>query len=127
MARKGETRTDGVNAILHTLEDFMPPATRECYFYPGRQWRFDIAWPERKVAVEYEGNTWVAGGSRHNTGIGYRLDVEKYNAAAVQGWCVIRVTSDMLRDLTYIRPILLAWELRGSEPEEVGVNGNIPC
>lgn len=64
-----------------------------------RRWRFDVAWPEKKVAMEFEGGTWSkTRKSRHTTGAGYRNDCYKYNRAAVDGWKVIRATSDMLRD-----------------------------
>jgi hypothetical protein len=102
---------------LHSLED-VPPFTREHYFAIGRRWAFDLAWPMLKVALEYEGNTWVAGGSRHNTGAGFRSDVDKYNHAAMLGWCVIRVTADMVRDLAYLDTLIPALMAReGADPE----------
>lgn len=69
---------------------------REYRFAPPRRWRFDLAWPERRIAVEVEGGTWSGG--RHVRGGGYRRDVDKYNEAARLGWAVFRVTADMVRD-----------------------------
>lgn len=69
--------------------------TPEHRFHPTRQWRFDYAWPERKVALEYEGIV-VKGRlsrSRHATLQGYTNDVSKYNAAQVLGWIVLRCTA----------------------------------
>jgi len=60
----------------------------------GRKWEFDFAWPEHKVAVECEGGTWSGG--RHTRGAGYAGDCEKYNAASLLGWTLIRTTTDML-------------------------------
>lgn len=75
----------------------LPAPTRELRFAPPRRWRFDLAWPERQqVAVEVEGGTWVRG--RHSRGAGMRKDAEKYNAAMLAGWRVLRVTSDMIAD-----------------------------
>ncbi len=74
------------------------PPLREYRFAPPRRWRFDLAWPPRWLAVEVEGGTWSAG--RHTRAAGYRADVEKYNAAALAGWTVLRVTADMVRDGT---------------------------
>jgi very-short-patch-repair endonuclease len=67
---------------------------REHQFDAARRWRFDFAWPDLMVAVEVEGGQWVGGhgGSR------FRKDAEKYNEAAIQGWMVLRLTTDMVDD-----------------------------
>lgn len=59
-----------------------------------RDWRFDFAWPEFKVAVEMEGGTWVKGA--HVRGKHFRSDCEKYNFAQSLGWLIFRLTGDML-------------------------------
>jgi hypothetical protein len=60
-------------------------------FHPDRKWRFDLAIPEHKIALEYEG---IYGGkSRHTTVSGYTADSEKYNQAAILGWRVLRYTA----------------------------------
>lgn len=64
----------------------------EYCFYPDRKFRFDFAWPSRKIALEVEGGTWSSG--RHTTGKGFEGDCEKYNSAVVLGWKVIRATSN---------------------------------
>lgn len=61
-----------------------------------RRWRFDFAWPELRLAVEIEGGTWTGG--RHVRGSGYERDLEKYNAAALLGYTVLRVTPAMVED-----------------------------
>lgn len=71
-----------------------PPLVREHKFCDGRRWRFDFANVIAKVAVEIEGGTWVKG--RHTSGMGFRRDCEKYNAASEAGWIVYRLTTDML-------------------------------
>lgn len=68
----------------------LPTAQREHRFHPQRKWRFDWAWPLVKVAVECEGGVWTQG--RHTRGAGYIGDLEKYNAAALLGWTVLRFT-----------------------------------
>jgi len=72
----------------------LPEPVREWRFHPVRRWRFDFAWPSRMVAVECEGGTWSGG--RHVRGQGFEGDCQKYNAAAVMGWKVLRVTGGML-------------------------------
>ena len=61
---------------------------------PGRKFRFDFAWPDRMLAVEVEGGTWIGG--RHTSGAGFRADCQKYNLAAMAGWRVLRFTADMI-------------------------------
>lgn len=65
-------------------------------FTPERQWRFDIAILDKKIAIEYEGiheGTGTTGKSRHTTKLGYSNDCEKYNNAICYGWKVLRFTA----------------------------------
>lgn len=62
----------------------------EYRFHPTRRWRFDIAWPDKMLAIEIEGGAWIAG--RHNRPAGYIKDMDKYNEAALLGWRVLRYT-----------------------------------
>lgn len=63
---------------------------REYRFHVERKWRFDFAELETFVAVEVEGLSKHK--SRHTSWTGFRNDCEKYNAAAIMGWCVLRFT-----------------------------------
>ena len=63
---------------------------------PARKWRFDFAWPDLKVAIEYEGV--ISPKARHTTIAGYTGDCTKYNTAALLGWQVYRFTAPMLAD-----------------------------
>lgn len=67
----------------------------EYYFAKPRMFRFDIAIPERMIAIEYEG---IVGKSRHTTVTGYTRDATKYNIAASKGWRVYRYTALNYRD-----------------------------
>jgi len=62
----------------------------------GRRWRFDMAWPDKMVAAEVEGGVWSRG--RHTRGAGYVADCEKYNAATLLGWRVLRIPTPMVED-----------------------------
>ena len=66
-----------------------PPLQREWRFDEVRRWRFDFAHLGAMVAVEVEGGTHANG--RHNRAQGYADDCEKYNAAALDGWTVLRL------------------------------------
>ena len=74
----------------------LPEPMREVVFAKaiGRLWRFDLAWPERKIAVECDGGTWTAG--RHVRGKGFAEDCVKFNTAAENGWRVFRFTTEMV-------------------------------
>jgi hypothetical protein len=72
----------------------LPTPQEEYIFCPGRKWRFDFAYPDKKVAIECEGGSWIQG--RHNRGTGFANDCEKYNAAALLGWRVLRYTPQMI-------------------------------
>lgn len=69
----------------------------EFKFHPTRKWRFDLAIPHHRIAIEIEGGTW--NGGRHSRGAGFRGDCEKYNEATKMGWRVLRYTPDMIDQL----------------------------
>lgn len=70
-----------------------------------RKWRFDFAWPHKKVAVEVEGGThW--GKSRHSKGSGFEKDARKYNRAAREGWVVLRYSTGMVKSGEAIDEVL---------------------
>lgn len=84
----------------------LPQPTPEYRFAPPRRWRFDYAWPadvliahgvscaRGGIAIEVEGGAFTRG--RHTRGAGFVKDMEKYNAAALAGWKVLRVTPGQL-------------------------------
>ena len=73
----------------------LPEPEREYRFHPPRRFRFDFAWVAQKIAVAIEG-------FGHHKLNRYGRDIEKYNLAALDGWCVIRVRRDELDDLSGI-------------------------
>jgi hypothetical protein len=85
--------------VLLCQRSGLPMPTREYRFDPSRRWRADFGWEEERVLLECEGAVWSGG--RHTRGSGYLSDMEKYNAAAVQGWVLIRATpQDLCTDET---------------------------
>ncbi len=80
-----------------------PVPQREFHFHRIRKWRFDFAYPEKRIGIEVEGGIWSGG--RHTRGAGYHADCEKYNEAAVDGWRVLRFTPKMVLDLSAVNCI----------------------
>lgn len=80
---------------------------KEYKFHPVRKWRFDYACPELKIAIEYEGL--FSAKSRHTTVTGFTGDCEKYNAAQIEGWIVLRFTA---KSTSLLTPITKAVDLR---------------
>ena len=68
---------------------------QEFYFHPERKWRADFHLIDKKILVEVEGGIWSGG--RHIRGKGYLRDLEKYNAATMMGFQVIRFSTDQVK------------------------------
>lgn len=62
---------------------------RQFAFNKPRKHLADIAFVELGVLIEVEGGLWVYG--RHNRPQGFMDDCEKYNAAAIKGYRLIRI------------------------------------
>lgn len=82
------TEARGLKEIKLILQLMKIDFIAEHRFNETRQWRFDIAIPSLKIAIEYEGI--MSRKSRHTTVTGYTKDCEKYNAATIAGWRVLR-------------------------------------
>lgn len=57
----------------------------------GRLWRVDFAWPDRRVAVEFDGFDW------HSSREALRQDRQKRAALEEIGWRVLSIVSDDVR------------------------------
>lgn len=80
-----------LQAIKQILQrEFDAEIILEHKFHPSRKWRFDLAIPSVKLAVEIEGAVYTNG--RHTRGTGFLNDIEKYNEAAMLGWTLLRFT-----------------------------------
>ncbi|MEM4203152.1 MAG: hypothetical protein QXS54_03685 [Candidatus Methanomethylicaceae archaeon] len=98
----------------------IPAPEREYYFDPPRKWRFDYAWPERKVAVEIEGGVWTYG--RHNRAATFIKDLEKYNRAVELGWRVLRYTPQQLSLVDTYEQIATVYHGGCSDDKAAGTN-----
>ena len=81
--------SEAVDALVFQIRAVgLPAPVREHKFpSPTARWRFDLAWPDRHVAVEVDGGVWTGG--RHVTGSGATKDAEKFSNAAALGWRVL--------------------------------------
>ena len=88
----------------------------EYSFAPPRRWRFDFAYPHRKLAVEIDGSS-AGGGGRHAFPQHREKDNEKFNEAALRGWVVLHGTTQQAEN-----GWLLEWVVRFlKQPREVTV------
>ena len=78
--------------------------------------RFDFVWPGLFLAVEVEGLSRRI--SRHTTFAGFRGDCEKYNEAAILGWCVLRFTDKEIKSGSALSMIERAIEKANGEREQ---------
>lgn len=76
---------------------------QEFEFHPKRKWRADFHLVGKKILVEVEGAIWSGG--RHTRGKGYIGDMEKYNAATMMGFQVIRFSTDQVKSGLAIQQI----------------------
>ncbi|BCX73991.1 endonuclease domain-containing protein [Acinetobacter sp. Tol 5] len=68
---------------------------QEYKFHPKRKWRADFLIVGKKILVEVEGGVWSNG--RHTRGKGYIGDMEKYNAAVLMGYQVLRFSTEQVK------------------------------
>lgn len=86
------------SVVLGSLRDALPDARfeEEYRWRMDRKWRWDLAILPYQVAVEYQGGVWEGG--RHVRGVGYTQDIEKMLWGIADGWTVIWLTYDLVRD-----------------------------
>lgn len=99
--KKGNKKSsiDPKTKIAFMLNELRIDYKTEFLFHPTRKWRFDYAFPQLKVAIEYEG-IFGGGKSRHTTVTGYTEDADKYNQAQALGWKVFRYTAKNYQNLS---------------------------
>ena len=66
----------------------LPEPETQAMLIPGRKWRWDLAWPSKRLAVEVQGGIWTRG--KHGRGSGILNDMDKLNAAQLAGWRVLQ-------------------------------------
>ena len=81
--------------FLPMLKERWPDAVAEFRFHPTRKWSADFAIPSERLLIEVEGG--IFSGGRHTRGAGFMGDMEKYNAAAMLGYRVLRYSPTQLK------------------------------
>ncbi|WP_394651020.1 DUF559 domain-containing protein [uncultured Acinetobacter sp.] len=76
---------------------------QEYKFHAKRKWRADFLITGTKILIEVEGGIWSGG--RHTRAKGYLGDMEKYNAAAVMGFKVLRFDTQQVKSGLAIKQI----------------------
>ena len=84
----------GEAALIQQLRAFKIEFVQEFQFHTSRKWRADFHIKNTKLLIEVEGGIWSGG--RHTRGKGYLGDMEKYNAATMMGFQVLRFSTEQV-------------------------------
>lgn len=71
----------------------LPAPVAEHRFHGTRNWRFDWAYLDQKIAIEYQGGNYTGRGG-HNSVKGLRNDYAKFTEASLLGWTLILIDSE---------------------------------
>ena len=84
----------GEAALIQQLRALKIEFVQEFRFHTARKWRADFHIKNTKLLIEVEGGIWSGG--RHTRGKGYIGDMEKYNAATMMGYQVLRFSTEQV-------------------------------
>ena len=84
----------GEAALIQQLRALKIEFVQEYKFHSTRKWRADFYIKNTKLLIEVEGGIWSGG--RHTRGKGYIGDMEKYNAATMMGFQVLRFSTEQV-------------------------------
>ena len=92
---KKKTVSVGEAILCNHLDALKIEYEQEFKFHAVRKWRADFRLIKYPVLIEVEGGVFVNGG--HSRGKAYTNNCEKYSAMAIDGWFVIRATTDQVK------------------------------
>ena len=100
-AAPAEMAAAPVNALAMRFEALWqrwngPQLEREYKFSAARRWSADYCHTASRTIIELEGGIYSAG--RHTRAAGFLGDIEKYNAAAMLGYTVLRLGTGQVDD-----------------------------
>lgn len=81
--------------VASIKQERLPTPVLEYRFHSIRRWRFDLAFPDRLVAVEIHGAVYSFG--HHTRGRGFEDDREKANEAQIMGWRVLEYSTGQVK------------------------------
>lgn len=84
----------GEAALIQQLRALKIEFVQEFRFHTSRKWRADFHIKNTRLLIEVEGGIWSGG--RHTRGKGYLGDMEKYNAATMMGFQVLRFSTEQV-------------------------------
>ena len=84
----------GEAALIQQLKTLKIEFEQEFQFHTTRKWRADFHIKNTTLLIEVEGGIWSGG--RHTRGKGYIGDMEKYNAATMMGYQVLRFSTEQV-------------------------------
>jgi len=99
LTKKTTNTPDYVGQISAALNIMGIKHEREYKFLHDRRFRFDIALPEIKLAIEFEGGIFANGA--HTRGKHYASDAKKYNLATMHDWKLLRYTSEDTKNINW--------------------------
>ena len=91
---KQKNISKGEAALIQQLRALKIEFVQEFQFHTTRKWRADFHIKNTKLLIEVEGGIWSGG--RHTRGKGYIGDMEKYNAATMMGYQVLRFSTEQV-------------------------------
>lgn len=98
------TREVFAGLVFHCRALGLPEPVAEFRFHPVREWMFDAAWPDHRIALEQEGVVYAKEqgdhrlGGRHTSRAGFVGDLEKYSEAFKLGWRLLRCLPSQVTD-----------------------------
>ena len=101
--KTGRVESIGESTLANQLSALKIGFEQEFKFHPKRKWRADFHLVEKRILIEVEGGIWSNG--RHTRGKGYIGDMEKYNAAVVMGYQVLRFSTEQVKSGLAVRQI----------------------
>jgi len=98
----------------------LPLPKREYAFAaPDRKWRFDFCWPDHLLALEVEGGIFQKHGGAHRGIKSYLKDMEKYNAAALHGYKLLRFTPQEIANGKFLHYVDEFFKHQGIKKKEL--------
>ena len=90
--KAAQDTTDGADTLLAYLKTLAPDLPVPIRDLPFETFRIDLAWPDRKLAIEVNGGRWLPGGGKHGT----ERDRHKIRRLVLAGWRVLEYSTEMV-------------------------------